>query len=117
MKNNDDYVLLPRKQVARFLKDYCVANYAMQMFTYLAEQKNLEIHMDTDEICALLDISRDKLEYHRRVGDIKNFSLGGVRFYSAFDIARIAELIHRPRRFRRLIAMQGYIPEKDKKAQ
>jgi hypothetical protein len=102
MKTGNDYIPVPRKYVARFIKDYFVANYAMQMFTHLATQKRLEIHLDTDEVCSLLDISREQLEAAHRRGEIKSFKLGGVRFYSAFDMARIAELIHRPRRFRLL---------------
>ncbi len=115
MKKDNDYILLPRQQVARFLKDYVVANYAMQMFTYLAEQKRLEIHMDTDEICKLLGITREKLESYRRRGAIKHFTLGGVRVYSAFDIAKVAELIHRPKRFRQLLKLPGVqVPESKK---
>jgi DNA polymerase III sliding clamp (beta) subunit (PCNA family) len=102
MERNNDNILVPRKAVARFLKDYIVANNAMQMFSYLASRKRLEIHLDTNEICKLLDIKRGQLESLRRKGEIKNFTLGGVRFYSAFDVARAAELIHRPRRFRDL---------------
>lgn len=117
MKQDDDYILIPRRQAARFIKDYCIANYAMQMFTYLATQKNLEIHMDTDEICNLLGITRDKLAYQVRIGNIRNFTLGGVTFFSAFDVARVAEIIHRPRRLRKLIAMPGYRPAEDKQPQ
>ncbi len=75
MKTDNDHILLPRKSVAKFLKDYVVANYAMQMFTYLAEKKRLEIHLDTDEICKLLDITRGQLEACRRKGEIKRLSM------------------------------------------
>jgi hypothetical protein len=114
MKNNDDYILIPRQQVARFLRDYVIANYAMQMFSYLATEKQLEIHINTDEICSLLNITREKLEVFRRKGEIKSFTLGGVRFYSAFDIAKVAEVINRPKRFRLLSRLPSVRLSEDK---
>jgi hypothetical protein len=116
-KTNDDYILLPRKYVAQLIKDLVVGNNAMLMFSYLASKKRLEIQMDTDEICKLLDIKRSQLEASRRKGDIKSFTLGGVRFYSAFDVARVAELIHRPRRLGELAKIPAAQPPESRRPQ
>lgn len=109
MKNSKDMILVPRKFVARFLKDYVVANYAIQMFTHLVGSRKFEIHMDTDEICSVLKITRQQLEAAWRKGEIKSFRFGGLRFFSAFDVAKIAELIHRPKRFRKLMQISNNI--------
>jgi hypothetical protein len=114
---DNDYILVPRRYVAQLIKDLVVGNNAMLMFSYLASKKRLEIQMDTDEICKLLDIRHSQLESARRKGDIKSFKLGGVRFYSAFDVARLAELIHRPRRLGELAKIPTAAPPESKRPQ
>ena len=112
-RTENDLILMPRKSVEKLVKDLAVANNAMLMFSWLAEKKRLEIHMDTDEICDLLDITRPQLESLRRRGDIKSFTLGGVRCFSAFDLARAAEIIHRPRRLAELAKIPSAPPPQD----
>lgn len=120
-KKANDYILLPRKSVEELIRNYVVANNAVLMFSYLAEKKRLEIHMDTDEMCRLLDIKRSQLESAGRRGGIKSFNLGGVRFYDAFDVAVVAERIHRPKRLRaiaKLPSASAPVPTpKDKRSQ
>jgi hypothetical protein len=114
MENRDDFIMVRRKDAAKFIKDFCVANYATQLFTYLAQIKKLEIHMDTDEVCEMLDITRPQLDRFSRKGLIKSFVLGNVRFYSAYDIVELAERVHRPARMRMLNKIPGIAPDDDK---
>lgn len=111
MIDKDDYILVKRKDAAKFLKDFCCANYAMQLFTHLAEIRKLEIHMDTDECCKLLGITRLELERYRNKHKVKTFLIGGYRVYSAYDIVILAERIHRNDRFRNLLNLPGYLVE------
>ena len=112
MHDKKDYIAISRADLAALIKNYCIANYSVMLFAQLAEIRKLEIHLSTDDVCSLLDVTRLELEQFRTQGRIKTFDLGGVRFYSAFDMARMAERKHRPERMRILEGLQTFDFEK-----
>lgn len=112
MEKKKQFILIPRENLERMIRNYCIASYSVLMFAQLAELKKLEIHLSTDDVCEILDLTRIEIEQFRNKDRLKSFEIGGIRVYSAYDIARIAELKHRKTRSKLLDSVLSIDAEK-----
>lgn len=99
---NQDYIAVPRPVAAKMIKDFCMANFSMQVFAYMLESRNIETALTVAEVCAVLNLRPQKLDSCRKKRWIKGILTEKGWVYSAYEVVRLAERLQRYARHRQL---------------
>lgn len=109
MDNQEEYVLIKRNSLLRLLKTNCSLSYAVLLLEYLCRVKETDAKLPAGEICRLMDITPRQLSESCRLNRIDKRQVGDTVYYSAFDIMKLTEYLHRRKILKRLYCIPVYL--------
>lgn len=113
-KEEIQYILVNRKDVANAIKTQCMADYMILFLTSIVSVRKLSLTMTTKDVCEILQMDFDTFETYRLKMKIPYTQYGDLRLYELMDMVKLAETITRMKRHRQLCCVPTAMTVKPK---
>lgn len=101
MENQSKVIMIERNKFASLVKAHRKCLQMLSILAYACATKEVQLTFTLEEICELLQMSREEVERQRQKGYIRFVHRNGMTVYETTDILRLKNMLE----------MGGYLPE------
>ena len=93
MENQSKYIMIERNKFAALVKAHRKCLQILSILTYAHTVKKVQLTFTLEEICELLQMSREEVERQRQKGYIRFVHRNGMTVYEITDILRLKNML------------------------
>ena len=106
MENQSKYIMIERNKFAALVKAH------RKCLTYAHTVKEVQLTFTLEEICELLQMTREEVETQRQKGYIRFSVQNGITVYEITDILRLKNMLEMGKIYRKIDGMAITVPVK-----
>lgn len=112
MENQSKYIMIERNKFAALVKAHRKCLQILSILTYAHTVKEVRLTFTLEEICELLQMTREEVETQRQRGYIRFSVQNGITVYEITDILRLKNMLEMGKIYRKIDEMVITIPVK-----
>jgi len=93
MENQSKYIMIERNKFAALVKAHRKCLQILSILTYAHTVKEVQLTFTLEEICELLQMTREEVEAQRQKGYIRFSVQNGITVYEITDILRLKNML------------------------
>ena len=93
MENQSKYIMIERNKFAALVKAHRKCLQILSILTYAHTVKEVQLTFTLEEICELLQMTREEVETQRQKGYIRFSVQNGITVYEITDILRLKNML------------------------
>jgi len=105
MENQSKYIMIERNKFAALVKAHRKCLQILSILTYAHTVKEVQLTFTLEEICELLQMTREEVETQRQKGN-------GITVYEITDILRLKNMLEMGKIYRKIDGMAITVPVK-----
>ena len=109
MENQSKYIMIERNRFAALVKAHRKCLQMLNMYTV----KEVQLTFTLEEICELLQMTREEVELQRQKGYIRFSVQNGMTVYEITDILRLKNMLEMGKIYRKIDEKAVVLTEKD----
>lgn len=113
MDNKNKYILIERNKFAALVKAHRKCLQMLSILTYAHTVKDVQLTFTLEEICELLQMTREEVEAQRQRGYVRFSVHNGMTVYEITDILRLKNMLEMGKIYRRIDEMAVVLPVSD----
>ena len=112
MENQSKYIMIERNKFAALVKAHRKCLQMLSILTYAHTVKEAQLTFTLEEICELLQMTREEVETQRQRGYIRFSVQNGMTVYEITDILRLKNMLEMGKIYHKIDEMVITIPVK-----
>lgn len=112
MENQSKYIMIERNKFAALVKAHRKCLQILSILTYAHTVKEVQLTFTLEEICELLQMTREEVEAQRQKGYIRFSVQNGITVYEITDILRLKNMLEMGKIYRKIDGMAITVPVK-----
>lgn len=113
MENQSKYIMIERNRFAALVKAHRKCLQMLNILTYVHTVKEIQLTFTLEEICELLQMTREEVEVQRQKGYIRFSVQNGMTVYEITDILRLKNMLEMGKIYRKIDEKTVVLTEKD----
>ena len=101
MENQSKYIMIERNKFAALVKAHHGMAQILSILTYAHTVKEVQLTFTLEEICELLQMTREEVETQRQKGYIRFSVQNGITVYEITDILRLKNMLEMGKIYRK----------------
>ena len=110
MENQSKYIMIERNKFAALVKAHRKCLQILSILTYAYTVKEVQLTFTLEEICELLQMTREEVETQRQKGYIRFSVQNGITVYEITDILRLKNMLEMGKIYRKIDGMVITVP-------